>query len=432
MSAGRRYNRRPMSRAHSIVCASLLAAWCAVAGAQGFGSVSSGSGVAPEPAATDAPAAAAPAAADETAASAIATDPATSAPADGATSDATPAFSSRQAVENPFLTGSAARAAAAAPATAAVATMPVASEPANASAAVDSAAIPLDAVPEQAGAPVVSRNDGVPSTESAANPFLTGSAALAADAAPNPFPGGSAAAPVDASNPFLTGSAAAAAAESAAQASNPFLTGSAARRLASMPGWTAPATTATVAAATTPGAALQAAGSGPDLGATASADSLAFGSSYADAIAGPARIRAPADRILVKKSERRLYLLKGGQVIAEYPIRLGLSPTGPKRYEGDYRTPEGRYELVRRNPNSEFFLSLEVSYPNDQDLARARELGKPPGGLIMIHGQPNLPSKPAEYYKSNDWTNGCIAVSNPDMVDIWLRTDLGTPIEIQP
>ena len=251
----------------------------------------------------------------------------------------------------------------------------------------------------------------VPEAAVASSSFSSVGAAPAADAT---------------SNPFLTGSAAAA----AAAASNPFLTESAARRLASTPGWTAPAT-ATVAAATTP-AAPTAAGSGPDLGASASAGSLAFGSSYAEAIAGPARIRAPADRILVKKSERRLYLLKGGQVIAEYPIRLGLNPTGPKRYEGDYRTPEGRYELVRRNPNSEFFLSLEVSYPNDQDLERAREIGKPPGGLIMIHGQPNLPSKSAEYYKSNDWTNGCIAVSNRDMVDIWLRTDLGTPIEIQP
>ena len=298
----------------------------------------------------------------------------------------------------------------------------------------------VDAGAATTGAP--SQAPAFSSLPAGGNPFLTGSAARAAADAGAPVPvatsqpaaddssafatGGAPAAADPASNPFLTGSAAAA----AAAASNPFLTESAARRLASTPGWTAPAT-ATVAAATTP-AAPTAAGSGPDLGASASAGSLAFGSSYAEAIAGPARIRAPADRILVKKSERRLYLLKGGQVIAEYPIRLGLNPTGPKRYEGDYRTPEGRYELVRRNSNSEFFLSLEVSYPNEQDLARARELGMPPGGLIMIHGQPNLPSKPAEYYQSNDWTNGCIAVSNPDMVDIWLRTDLGTPIEIRP
>ena len=295
----------------------------------------------------------------------------------------------------------------------------------------------VDAGAATTGAP--SQAPAFSSLPAGGNPFLTGSAARAAADAGAPVPvatsqpaaddssafatGGAPAAADPASNPFLTGSAAAA----AAAASNPFLTGSAAHRVAWMPSWPAPA--ATVAANTAPPS-LSAAGSGPDLGA--SAGSLAFGSSYAEAIAGPARIRAPADRILVKKSERRLYLLKGGQVIAEYPIRLGLNPTGPKRYEGDYRTPEGRYELVRRNSNSEFFLSLEVSYPNEQDLARARELGMPPGGLIMIHGQPNLPTKSAEYYASNDWTNGCIAVSNHDMVDIWLRTDLGTPIEIRP
>lgn len=403
-----------MSRAYSVFLACLLAAWCGVAGAQGFGSVSSGPDAAPARPAADAPADAAPAAASESA---------TSAPEGGAATGSTPAFSSQQADGNPFLTGSAARAAAAAPtavtpdavaeAPATVATAPASYETTNA----------------------FSTGAAATSDSGASNPFLTGSAAASAAAQAPPLPPSSAdSAPsaAAAANPFLTGSAAAAAAESAAQASNPFLTGSAARRLASMPGWTSPATAATMAAATTPATAMPSAGSAPDLGATQSAGSLAFGSSYAEAIAGPARIRAPADRILVKKSERRLYLLKGGQVIAEYPIRLGLNPTGPKRYEGDYRTPEGRYELVRRNPNSEFFLSLEVSYPNDQDLERAREIGKPPGGLIMIHGQPNLPSKSAEYYKSNDWTNGCIAVSNRDMVDIWLRTDLGTPIEIQP
>ena len=388
-----------MSRAYSVFLACLLAAWCGVAGAQGFGSVSSGPDAEP------------------------ASESATSAPEGGVAAGSTPAFSSQQAGGNPFLTGSAARAVAAAPtavtpdavaeAPATVATAPASYETTNA----------------------FSTGAAATADSGASNPFLTGSAAASAAAqAPrlSPSSAGSAPSEAAAANPFLTGSAAAAAAESAAQASNPFLTGSAARRLATMPGWTAPATATTMAAATTPANAMPAAGAGPDLGATESAGSLAFGSSYADAIAGPARIRAPADRILVKKSERRLYLLKGGQVIAEYPIRLGLNPTGPKRYEGDYRTPEGRYELVRRNPNSEFFLSLEVSYPNDQDLERAREIGKPPGGLIMIHGQPNLPSKSAEYYKSNDWTNGCIAVSNRDMVDIWLRTDLGTPIEIQP
>ncbi|MGB5103813.1 MAG: L,D-transpeptidase family protein [Steroidobacteraceae bacterium] len=141
---------------------------------------------------------------------------------------------------------------------------------------------------------------------------------------------------------------------------------------------------------------------------------------------------ATADRIVVKKGERKLYLLRSRQVIAEYPVKLGLNPYGHKEKEGDFRTPEGTYQLVRRNPRSEFFLSLEVSYPNETDRARARARGVPPGGLIMIHGQPNVLRKSPDYYASNDWTNGCIAVSNSDMVDIWLRTGVGTPIEIRP
>jgi hypothetical protein len=139
-----------------------------------------------------------------------------------------------------------------------------------------------------------------------------------------------------------------------------------------------------------------------------------------------------ADRIVVHKSKRRLELLKSGAVIAEYPIRLGLNPTGHKMHEGDFRTPEGHYYLSRRNPRSDFFLSLEVSYPNDVDRRRARGNGKQPGGSIMIHGQPNVPRKPADYYTRNDWTDGCIAVSNSDMVDIWLRTKVGLPIDIRP
>jgi murein L,D-transpeptidase YafK len=139
-----------------------------------------------------------------------------------------------------------------------------------------------------------------------------------------------------------------------------------------------------------------------------------------------------ADKVLVRKSERRLYLLSKGEVLRSYVIRLGLAPQGQKEQEGDFRTPEGRYRLVRRNPNSEFFLSMQVSYPNEQDMARARSLGVRPGGAIMIHGLPNVPKKPLDYYEKVDWTDGCIAVSNSDMVEIWLMTPLDTPIEIQP
>jgi murein L,D-transpeptidase YafK len=139
-----------------------------------------------------------------------------------------------------------------------------------------------------------------------------------------------------------------------------------------------------------------------------------------------------ADKVVVEKGQRRLYLLRQDQVIAEYPVKLGLNPYGPKQREGDFRTPEGSYRLVRRNPRSDFFLSIQVSYPSEQDLRRARSSGAKPGGLIMIHGEPNVPRKPSDYYAKNDWTDGCIAVSNADMVDIWLRTQAGIPIEIRP
>jgi murein L,D-transpeptidase YafK len=139
-----------------------------------------------------------------------------------------------------------------------------------------------------------------------------------------------------------------------------------------------------------------------------------------------------ADRVVVKKGERKLYLLNHGSVLRSYKIALGARPEGHKQFEGDYRTPEGRYRLTRRNPNSDYFLSIQINYPNDQDLARAKRLGVSPGGSIMIHGQPNTPRKSRDYYANVDWTEGCIAVSNSDMVEIWLMTPPDTPIEIQP
>jgi murein L,D-transpeptidase YafK len=139
-----------------------------------------------------------------------------------------------------------------------------------------------------------------------------------------------------------------------------------------------------------------------------------------------------ADSIVVRKSERRLYLMRNGAVLRSFKVALGLRPEGHKEYEGDFRTPEGKYRLIRRNPNSEFFLSLQVSYPNETDIAKAKRLGMRPGGNIMIHGRPNTPRKSPDYYANVDWTEGCISVSNSDMVEIWLMTPLETPIEIQP
>jgi murein L,D-transpeptidase YafK len=139
-----------------------------------------------------------------------------------------------------------------------------------------------------------------------------------------------------------------------------------------------------------------------------------------------------ADSVVVNKSERRLFLIRAGRVLRSYRIALGLRPDGHKQHEGDFRTPEGKYLLTRRNPNSEYFLSIQVSYPNERDISRARRMGLRPGGAIMIHGQPNTPRKPLDYYTNVDWTEGCIAVANSDMVEIWLMTPPETPIEIRP
>ncbi len=139
-----------------------------------------------------------------------------------------------------------------------------------------------------------------------------------------------------------------------------------------------------------------------------------------------------ADRILVDKSDRRLMLLKDGVVLRSFDVSLGLSPKGPKRQEGDFKTPEGVYSLEAKNKTSDFFLSIKISYPEQSDRRRADQLGVHPGGQIMIHGQPNEPKHPVASYKGRDWTDGCIAVSNGDMVDIWLMTEVGTTIEIQP
>lgn len=139
-----------------------------------------------------------------------------------------------------------------------------------------------------------------------------------------------------------------------------------------------------------------------------------------------------ADKVVIEKAARKLHLLQNGEVLKTFDIALGIVPVGDKQREGDFKTPEGHYRLDLRNPASDYFLSIRVSYPNGEDLREARERGVDPGGSIMIHGQPNEPKHSETYYRTQDWTNGCIAVSNSDMIDIWLMTDENTPIEIRP
>jgi murein L,D-transpeptidase YafK len=141
-----------------------------------------------------------------------------------------------------------------------------------------------------------------------------------------------------------------------------------------------------------------------------------------------------ADSIYVDKSEHRLYVKSKGQVIATFVAGFGVNPIGHKQQQGDRRTPEGKYSLDYKNPNSQFYRSIHISYPNNADRARARRAGVPPGGDIMIHGQPNDPriARAIARWPNPDWTDGCISLSNTDMQKLWDLVDVPVPIEIVP
>jgi murein L,D-transpeptidase YafK len=142
-----------------------------------------------------------------------------------------------------------------------------------------------------------------------------------------------------------------------------------------------------------------------------------------------------ADKVVVKKSQRKLELHNNGRVIREYRIALGGAPDGHKFREGDQRTPIGDYLLNWRNPNSNFYKSIHISYPNERDKLVSRSLGySSPGGMIMIHGLPNYVRSEAlrQQYANRDWTQGCIAVQNHEIDEIWSMVRDGTPIKILP
>lgn len=150
-------------------------------------------------------------------------------------------------------------------------------------------------------------------------------------------------------------------------------------------------------------------------------------------LAQPALSTLPlVDRIVVHKGERRLLLMHGADIVRSYHVSLGLNPVGQKERSGDFRTPEGAYRLERRNPRSDYFLSIQVSYPNEADLKRAQHGHWNTGGSIMIHGLPNFLKHEPEFYQTHDWTDGCIAVSNADMTEIWMLTPDEVPIDILP
>lgn len=146
----------------------------------------------------------------------------------------------------------------------------------------------------------------------------------------------------------------------------------------------------------------------------------------------PALASANADRLVVKKSARELLLFAGDEVLRRYEIALGRNPVGHKERRGDNRTPEGKYLLDWRNPQSRFYRSIHISYPNENDRRRAAAMGVDPGGSIMIHGVPDRYRDDQEFIISLDWTEGCIAVTNKDMEEICALVADNTPIEILP
>jgi murein L,D-transpeptidase YafK len=154
------------------------------------------------------------------------------------------------------------------------------------------------------------------------------------------------------------------------------------------------------------------------------------------AIAGPAAAEPPLslpllDQVVVRKGERVMELYAGGRLVHTIAgIQLGDVPVGPKRFQGDERTPEGRYTIDYGNPGSSYRLSLHISYPNARDVAYARAQGRSPGGLIFIHGQPN--DWTAGDRVPGDWTDGCIAVSDAEIEALWRAVPDGTAIDILP
>ena len=139
-----------------------------------------------------------------------------------------------------------------------------------------------------------------------------------------------------------------------------------------------------------------------------------------------------ADMVRVVKSEKRLYLLKENEVFASYPVKFGANPKGHKQQQGDERTPEGSYFLTYKNSKSAYYRSIHISYPNALDQEKARSLGVDPGGDIMIHGQANGWQWATFVTQLVNWTDGCIALSNSNMDQVWSSIEPGTPIEILP
>ncbi|WP_244499659.1 L,D-transpeptidase family protein [Tardiphaga robiniae] len=143
-----------------------------------------------------------------------------------------------------------------------------------------------------------------------------------------------------------------------------------------------------------------------------------------------AEVRATS--IVVDKQTRRITLLRNGEALKSYEMSLGGNPVGHKQQEGDSRTPEGNYAVDSKNPRSRFHLAMHLSYPNASDLDGARRRGVSAGGDIMIHGLPNGLGWLSDWHLRRDWTDGCIAVTNAEIEEIWAMVDIGTGVQIKP
>ncbi len=144
------------------------------------------------------------------------------------------------------------------------------------------------------------------------------------------------------------------------------------------------------------------------------------------------RLTVKANQVMIFKRSRKLQLRLDDMILREFPIALGFNPKGHKQYEGDGRTPEGKYTISWKNPHSDFFLSLKISYPNQNDIRSAKRRGDRPGNMIMIHGLPNDRTADDVEHPDKDWTNGCIAINNEEISEVWEMVDEGTPITIYP
>ena len=146
----------------------------------------------------------------------------------------------------------------------------------------------------------------------------------------------------------------------------------------------------------------------------------------------PVRAGQSIDKVLVIKSARKLELISNGKPIKTYRISLGKQPKGPKMREGDKRTPEGIYWVDWRKKSDKFNLAMHINYPNISDAATARREGLNPGSMIMIHGTPDTEENPENLFHTLDWTDGCIAMKNYEMREVWNMVKDGTMVEIRP